>query len=391
MNKEFLDVLQRNTLSTQKYFYDNLSSKYSQCSGHIIGYKRLEDDDDNYLKIRKTELDINDVSKELKNKFTIVFIQKTDYLRCCKNIVKILFTYAKTKRYLKSENKYEEWFNFNHNISIPKIVSTLVSMMKNTHNISIPINIKQYKYTDSDTQIISKTSNNDSDDDDEFFKGVMVGVGGLLIGGLIVGAIALLCDDDNSKNKSNEIPYVAKKGDISDNIFKLLSLENGEYPMYYYACSNIHIILTNRRFVKIENLSIVSNIYLNNIIIARHIKNSILYFDNVEIVNKNNIIETVGIYDKTVCAYFTNLLIIMIKNIKDMKPLLYPMLYDKDFSYSYMITPNIIQPIEVKEKCFRCLDNMVSSFVKINCKHTNICQQCVSVLDKCPTCFVKYN
>ena len=391
MNKDFLDIIQRNITYIQKYFYDNLNTKHTYCSGSVIGYKRLDDNDDmsnNWLKIRKTKLDIDNVVKELKNKYKIIFIQNTEYLNHCKNMIEILFSYAKIRRHT-SDNKYEEWFNFNHHISISHIVSTLISLM-NADNITIPVNIKQYRYTDNETKIISKTKKNktdNEDDDDEFFSSLMVG-GGLLVGGLMIGAYLADMYNSNKNNNDNSIPYLAKKGDISDEIFKLISLELEEYPMYFYTSKNIHIILSNKRLIKIENQSIVNNIYLDQIKSTKHIKKSIFYFDKIEIIYKNGTVVQVGIYQDIPCAYFNNLLTIIIKNINDMKPLLYPMLSDSNFSYSDMV---VQKPNTVKQNCNRCLDKINDISTKINCIHKDMCIQCISILNECPKCFIKYN
>jgi NAD-dependent DNA ligase len=42
--------------------------------------------------------------------------------------------------------------------------------------------------------------------------------------------------------------------------------------MYYYTSGKIHILLTNKRFIKIENYSICSSAYLNNIRFVNHIE-----------------------------------------------------------------------------------------------------------------------
>lgn len=44
MNKDFLDVLQRNQIYVQRHFYDSLSYKHLQCTGHIVGYNRIDDE-----------------------------------------------------------------------------------------------------------------------------------------------------------------------------------------------------------------------------------------------------------------------------------------------------------------------------------------------------------
>jgi len=225
----------------------------------------------------------------------------------------------------------------------------------NNNNINVPQNIKQYNYTESESKIIAKHVNDDSDDD-EFFNTLAIGVGGLLAGGLLVGLGGLIADVF-SKNEKN-IPSLIKQG-ISVEILELILLESDESPMYYYTSGKIHILLTNKRFIKIENYSICSSAYLNNIRFVNHIKNSIFSFDKVEIIEINGRVETFGIYEKEVCAYFTNLLNSIVReiNIELPKKLMI------DAPKSLIINKNI---------CSRCLDKYEGA--------SNMCMQCIIML-----------
>jgi len=351
MNKEFLDVVQLNKLYIQKYFYDCLAKNHPLCTGHIIGYKRT--DDNNWLKIRKTTMDIDIVTKDLlKNNFIIVFIQKTEYLNKCKNLIEILFTFAKVKR--NNGSKLEEWCKFTHDISISNVIMILIIMM-NKKNINVPQNIKQYTYTESESKIITKHVNDDSDD--EFFNALAIGIGGLLAGGILVGLGGLIADTF-SKNEKN-IPSLIKQG-ISIEILELILLEHDESPIYYYTSGKIHILLTNKRFIKIENYCICSSAYLNNIRFVNHIKNSIFSFDKVEIIEINGRVETFGIYEKEVCAYFTNLLNSIVREINIEQP-------------KKMIKSAKIEVVK-ENICSRCLDKYEEE------SNTNICIQCIGML-----------
>jgi len=382
MNKEFLDVIQLNKLYVQKYFYDNLAKNHPLCSGHIIGYKR-SDDDNNWLKIRKTTLEIDGVTRELIKNFQIIFIQKTEYLNKCKNLAEILFTFAKVKR--NNGNKLEEWFQFKHHIYVSNIIMSLIIMMNNNNNINVPQNVKQYNYTDSDSKIINTLVKDDSDD--EFFNGLVVGAGGLLAVGLFVGLGALISDAFMKEN--NNMPSSIKQG-ISVEILELILLEYDESPMYYYTSGKIHILLTDKRFIKIENYCVCSSAYLSDIKFVNHIKNSIFSFDKVEIIENNGRVETFGIYEKEVCAYFTNLLNSIVREIKNKKIELPKKLMIEtpkiESPKKLMIeTPKIELPkklmietpkIEViKENiCSRCLDKYVGS------TNMNMCMLCIATL-----------
>jgi len=351
MNKELLDVIQLNKLYIQRYFYDSLTKNHPLCSGHIIGYKRT-DDDNNWLKIRKTTMDIDIVSKELsKNNFKIVFIQKTEYLNKCKNLIEILFTFAEVKR--DNGNKMEEWFKFTHNISISNVIMSLIFMMNN-NNINIPQNVKQYNYTESELKIIDKPTKDESDDDDFF-------AGGLLVSGMLIGLGVLIADVFTKEN--NNIPSSIKQG-ISVEILNLISLEDNERPMYYYTSGKIHILLTDKRFIKIENYCICSSVYLYDIRFVNHIKNSIFFFDKVEIIEINGRVETFRIYEKEVCAYFTKILNSIIREIKNKKIEL-PKKTIIELPKTQVIKENI---------CSRCLDKYEGS------SNMDMCMQCITML-----------
>jgi len=371
MNKEFLDVIQLNKLYVQRYFYDSLAKNHPQCTGHIIGYKRTGDDN-NWLKIRKTTLEIDAVTRDLlKNDFKIIFIQKTEYLDKCKNLIEILFTFAKVKR--ANGNKYEEWFQFKKPIYVSNIIMSLIIMMNNNNNINVPQNVKQYNYTDSESKIISNHVKDDSDDDD-FFNGLAVGAGGLLAVGLFVGLGALISDAFMKEN--NNMPSSIKQG-ISVEILELILLEQNESPMYYYTSGKIHILLTDRRFIKIENYCVCSSAYLNDIKFVNHIKNSIFSFDKVEIIENNGRVETFGIYEKEVCAYFTNLLNSIVREIKNKKIEVPKKLMIEspkiELPKKLMIETPKIEVIK-ENICSRCLDKYEKS------TKTNMCMLCIATL-----------
>jgi len=358
MDKELLDVIQLNKLFIQRNFYDNLANKHPLCTGHVIGYNR-PNDDNSWLKIRKTIVDIDVVTKELsKNNFKIIFIQKTNYLNKCKKLIEILFTFAKFKRNI--ENKLEEWFKFTNDIYISNVIMSLIKIMNN-NNINVPQNVKEYNYTESESKIIAESIKDDSDNDDDFFKGLAIGAGGLLVTGMLVGLGALITDVFMKEN--NNMPSSIKQG-ISVEILELILLEQNEIPMYYYTSSKIHILLTNKRFIKIENFCICSSAYLTDIRFVNHIKNSIFSFDKVEIIEINNRVETFGIYEKEVCAYFTKLLNSIVREIKNKKI---------ELPKKIMIEEPKVQVIK-ENICSRCLDKYKGE------TNMTMCQQCITIL-----------
>lgn len=118
----------------------------------------------------------------------------------------------------------------------------------------------------------------------------------------------------NMLNEDNTITEV-KKG-ITGDIIKNVNFLEGEMPLYYYT-DVISIILTNRRFIKLENNKIISEVYLDNILYVNHISGGLLHFDKIEIIDNNKKITTFGIYSKKICLYFIKLikeLLVIIKN-----------------------------------------------------------------------------
>ena len=83
--------------------------------------------------------------------------------------------------------------------------------------------------------------------------------------------------------------------------------------LYYYNSGNIFIVLTDKRFIKIEDKKIVSESYLENIQYINHISGGWFRFDKIEIIEKNKKIEIFGIYFKEICLRFIKLLKDIIK------------------------------------------------------------------------------
>jgi hypothetical protein len=88
----------------------------------------------------------------------------------------------------------------------------------------------------------------------------------------------------------------------------LVPLLKGEKIKYHYTADIIYIILTNFRFMKIENNILVSEAYMKNIKKIRHVKGGIFRFDKIETLDINNTVETFGIYSSTICEIFIKLI-----------------------------------------------------------------------------------
>lgn len=89
--------------------------------------------------------------------------------------------------------------------------------------------------------------------------------------------------------KYNYIPYIIIGRIVIESIITILNYNNNikfgttyeleryliddENILYYYNDQTIYIILTNKRFIKIENKIIVSKAYLENILYINHIDN----------------------------------------------------------------------------------------------------------------------
>ena len=243
----------------------------------------------------------------------------------------------------------------------------------------------------------------------------LIDTGSTIFGGLITSIGGLIT---NLTSNIQDMPTSIYTG-ISSDIQKNLSLGKDEISLFYYNSYNIYIILTNKRFIKLEDDKICSESYLENINSINHIKNSFLYFDKIEIIEKNNRIETYGIYESIVCEYFIKLLnniMDIINNSLDIELGNANNSLDSDFEVKIDINNfsdsdsdsklknvkidinnlsnnniELTKKIDVlNDKCIRCYDKYIVSNKIIICEHKNICNQCTYVLDMCPICNVSY-
>jgi hypothetical protein len=108
-----------------------------------------------------------------------------------------------------------------------------------------------------------------------------------------------------------DIPAGVEAGGASTNLSLIeieMKLGEGEKVLFHYHNNAKNkIVLTNRRFVKIEDGRLVSVCANDAIKSARHIKNGALKWDKVEVTEKGGRVETFGIYKASAAEFFTKI------------------------------------------------------------------------------------
>lgn len=128
-----------------------------------------------------------------------------------------------------------------------------------------------------------------------------------------------LLDD---KHSFISIPNGIMSGQPSMEITKLntyIKLESNEKIRLYYKNNDKNIVvLTNKRFIKLEHTIITINIYLTQIVSVSHHKTNILHWDKLVLEVKNpdytNIVLTVGIDKTKVAKFFIDILTELLKD-----------------------------------------------------------------------------
>lgn len=308
MDHTLVTILQQNTYVVQKKFYDRLKTEPSPCDnpGFVFGaYSLTERKETGLVKIGWTQADPFISAEKMNCK--LIFCQKTEHTKKCNRLLHLLFDYIKVIKYDKNQNKNVEWFNISNimfntlvNINnVPQIVTNIANLITNKNNHYIQDNQNNHDNEEDNIKDDPIVDNNE-DADFSILGGALIG--GLLVGGFAMGIAAIT--DANSDIKEG----------INDDIFKYLEFLEGEKTVYYYHKDKIYIVLTNKRFIKIENNKLVSESYLNNIKDIRHKKGGMFHYDKIEIIEHNKKIETFGIYNGSICIQFINL----IKNIINM-------------------------------------------------------------------------
>jgi hypothetical protein len=95
------------------------------------------------------------------------------------------------------------------------------------------------------------------------------------------------------------------------------SKHNGQFTKYikedkinywYENTIDNYVILTDQRFIKIEKGKIVSEVLLSDIKSIFYRNMGIFYYDKIEIIRKDNTIETFGIAYTIVTEFFTKVI-----------------------------------------------------------------------------------
>jgi hypothetical protein len=303
LDQYIISILKNNTLKIQRQFYEKINSKPSDIDHKGYVYCASNETSkigDNYhlVKLGRTERDPSVRVKELKAK--LEFFQHTKYNKKCERCIHLLFNYLSEIQYGHDNAKHIEWFNIPKDIDVKKILYLVANYIDNHENIDNKYSLPK----DLDGVELVHDSMLDDDKYDDFDVAIGIGIGILAVGGLVAGSITKIIE-----KKEDNINSDIKEG-INGNILKIFSLDINEKPLYYYNDDgkNIYIILTDKRLVKIENNNIVSQSFIANIKIINHIKGGLFHFDKIEIIEKNNKVETFGIYKETICKDFIKLL-----------------------------------------------------------------------------------
>jgi len=114
-----------------------------------------------------------------------------------------------------------------------------------------------------------------------------------------------------------EIPEGVKTGG-SPLIEVAIKVTPGEkIHFHYFSRSDNVVVLTNQRFVKVEDGKVVSEVYLKDVATVNHIKNGIFQWDKVSVTTHQGCTETFGINFGHITAFFTQVLRKMVENYRE--------------------------------------------------------------------------
>jgi hypothetical protein len=324
MNPLIVSILNKNTRKIQRQFYEKIKCKPSVADhmGYVYGVSKTSDIHDvsnNWVKLGRTERDPNIRAAELK--CDLDFYCKTNYNKKCERLIHLLFNCYSVHRMSENKNKKEiEWFNITDDINVNKVMVIIAEYVDKDSNKDLPKDNEEHKIWElpkelENEPLVLNDSMMDEDKYDDNDMEIALGcIAGVVIGGILVSAFSYILSDKD-ENCSD-----IKTG-LSGDIMKIVKLYDNEVSLYYYTKGKIHIILTNMRFLKVENNNIISESYLSNIQYINHIKNGVFHYDKIEIIEKTSRIETYGIYSKNVCKDFIKILNKIIS--ENVKPPLY--------------------------------------------------------------------
>lgn len=95
-------------------------------------------------------------------------------------------------------------------------------------------------------------------------------------------------------------------------------IEKDETIDFYYQISSDIIVLTNKRFIKVNNGKIINSVYLANLTKIRHNEDhTFIDPDEIETLDKNDNNETFVIGNSSVGKFLTNMIQVHINNQSD--------------------------------------------------------------------------
>ena len=303
MDPRVLNLLSKNTPKIQRQFYDKLNCVPSPADhpGYVYCIKKTNDPKYNgYVKLGRTERDPEIRASELNS--TLCFYQKTSYNKKCERLIHLLFNCYSSIMIGPDGSKQVEWFKLDNKIDTQLILNLVSEQIQDKpdqlpEQVQIPEEIKSVELVQDDLLDDDKY-----EDDLDVAFGIAIGlIGGIVVGGLVSAFI-------DNKNISSDI-----KSGLPANTIEIIKLAIEEKPLYYYSRDKIIIILTDKRFIKLENNQMVSISKLSDIKCIGHKKGGLFHYDKIEIVEKSNRVETFGIYEGKICQDFIQLINQMIE------------------------------------------------------------------------------
>jgi hypothetical protein len=127
---------------------------------------------------------------------------------------------------------------------------------------------------------------------------------------LIAGAIANVLSGQDIKGLNIPADVCSGEPSTALSVAKIeANIQKDEEVLFFYLNNAQNkIILTSKRFLKVENSKVVSETTLNRIKSVRQLSGGIFAWDKVETTEVDNRVETFGIYKGDVAKFFTKIL-----------------------------------------------------------------------------------